>query len=123
MACSARPAEIALPPRDRGRWAGCIPAMLRFVQRDASYVGPRSTGSEELRTITPAVLLLRGRQTQLGTWFADAERHIVQHVSDGHVLEVPGVGHFAPLLAPERVAMELIPFFASNALESVRQPA
>jgi pimeloyl-ACP methyl ester carboxylesterase len=105
------------------RWAGCIPAMLRFVQQDASYAGPRSTDPDELRTITAPLLLLRGRQTQLGTWFADAERHILQQVSDAHVRELPGVGHFAPLVEPERIAMELVPFFASIGVESVRQPA
>ncbi|HSC28696.1 MAG TPA: alpha/beta hydrolase [Vicinamibacterales bacterium] len=105
------------------RWAGRIPAMLRFVQQDASYAGPRSTDPEQLRTITAPILLLRGRQTQLGTWFADAERHIVQQVSDAHVRGLPGVGHFAPLLAPERIAIELIRFFASTALQSIRQPA
>ena len=105
------------------RWAGCIPAMLRFVQQDASYSGSRSTDPEELRTITAPLLLLRGRQTQLGTWFATAERHIVQQVSGAHARDLPGVGHFAPLLAPERIAMELIPFFASTALQSIRQPA
>ena len=105
------------------RWAGCIPAMLRFVQQDASYEGPRSTDPEVLRTITTPLLLLRGRQTRLGTWFADAERHIVQQVSDAHVRQLPGVGHFAPLLAPERIAMELVTFFAAVAMESVRQRA
>ena len=30
------------------RWAGCVPAMLRFVQQDASYQGPRSTDPEVL---------------------------------------------------------------------------
>ena len=60
------------------RWAGCVPAMLRFVQQDASYHGPRSTDPEMLATITAPVLLLRGRQTLLGTWFADAARHIAR---------------------------------------------
>ena len=98
------------------RWAGCVPAMLRFVQQDAAYQGPRSTDPEVLGAVTAPVLLLRGRQTLLGTWFADAARHIAQHVSDAHVRELPGAGHFAPVLAPEPMAKELIRFF-----ESVRQ--
>jgi pimeloyl-ACP methyl ester carboxylesterase len=100
------------------RWAGCVPAMLRFVQQDAAYEGPRSTDPEVLGTVAAPVLLLRGQQTQLGTWFADAARHIAQHVADAHVRELPGVGHFAPVLAPVPLAEELIRFF-----ESVRQPA
>jgi pimeloyl-ACP methyl ester carboxylesterase len=100
------------------RWAGCVPAMLRFVQEDVSYEGPRSTDAEALGMITAPILLLRGQQTALGTWFADAIRHIAQHVSDPHVRELPGAGHFAPVLAPEPMAKELIRFF-----ESARQPA
>jgi pimeloyl-ACP methyl ester carboxylesterase len=100
------------------RWAGCVPAMLRFVQQDAAYEGPRSTDPEVLGTVAAPVLLLRGQHTQLGTWFADSARHIAQHVADAHVRELPSVGHFAPVLAPVPLAEELTRFF-----ESVRQPA
>jgi pimeloyl-ACP methyl ester carboxylesterase len=100
------------------RWARCVPAMLRFVRQDATYEGPRSTDSEILGKVSAPVLLLRGQQTLLGTWFADAARHIAQHVVDAHVRELPGIGHFAPVLAPEPLAKELISFF-----DSVPQPA
>jgi pimeloyl-ACP methyl ester carboxylesterase len=100
------------------RWAGYVPAMLRFVQHDATYAGPRSTDPELLRQVAAPVLLLRGQQTLLGTFFADAAQHIAQHVADAQVHELQGVGHFAPLLAPESIAEELISYF-----ESVRQPA
>ena len=100
------------------RWAGAVPAMLRFVQQDASYEGVRSTDPEELARIAVPVLLLRGEQTRLGTWFADAAQLIAQHVAEPQVCELPGVGHFAPVLEPESIADELITFF-----ESVRQPA
>jgi pimeloyl-ACP methyl ester carboxylesterase len=63
-------------------------------------------------------LLLRGQQTQLDTWFADSAQHIAQHVADPHLRELPGLGHFAPLVAPEPLAEGLISFF-----ESARQPA
>ena len=100
------------------RWAGGVPAMLRFVQNDGSYEGPRSTDPEALARISAPVLLLLGRRTRLGTFFTDSARLIAQHVADPQVWELPGVGHFAPVLAPESVAEELITFF-----ESVRQPA
>jgi pimeloyl-ACP methyl ester carboxylesterase len=99
------------------RWAGGIPAMLDFLQQDQSYGGPRSTDPEALGQITVPVLLLRGQETLLGL-FADVEQHIAQHVADPHVRELPGLGHFAPLVAPEPIAKELISFF-----ESVRQRA
>jgi pimeloyl-ACP methyl ester carboxylesterase len=100
------------------RWAGAVPALLQFFQHDATYAGPRSTDPELLRQVAAPVLLLRGQQTELRTYFADAAQHIAQHVPDPHVRELHSVGHFAPLLAPESIAEELISFF-----ESVRQPA
>jgi hypothetical protein len=36
------------------------------------------------------------------------ERYVAQHVVDADVRELPGVGHFAPLLEPEPIAKELI---------------
>lgn len=105
------------------RWADRIPAMLRFLQADAADRGPRSTDPEMLRTINVPLLLLRGGQTHLGTWFADAERHVAQHVADVRVRELPGIGHFAPLVAPERIATELKSYFATVGLESIQQSA
>jgi pimeloyl-ACP methyl ester carboxylesterase len=95
------------------RWSHCVPTMLRFVQEDASYDGARSTDPEVLRTILAPVLILRGQQTALGTFIPDAARHVAQHVPDPYARELAGVGHFAPLLAPERIAGELISFFAT----------
>jgi pimeloyl-ACP methyl ester carboxylesterase len=100
------------------RWAGAVPKLLQFFQHDATYAGPRSTDPETLRQVAAPVLLLRGQQSELRTFFADAARHIAQHVPDPHVRELHGVGHFAPLLAPGSIAEELISFF-----EVVRQPA
>ncbi|TCC24541.1 alpha/beta fold hydrolase [Kribbella speibonae] len=100
------------------RWAGGVPAMLRFIQGDATHEGPRSTDPAVLRTIGVPVLLLRGGQSLLGSWFTDAARYIAQYVADAHVRELPDVGHFAPLVAPSPLADELISFF-----ESARQPA
>ncbi|TCC31057.1 alpha/beta fold hydrolase [Kribbella speibonae] len=100
------------------RWAGCVPAMLRFIQGDALHEGPRSTDPAVLRTIGVPVLLLRGRQTLLDSWFTDAAQYIARYVADAHVRELPGTGHFAPLVAPSPLADELISFF-----ESARQPA
>jgi pimeloyl-ACP methyl ester carboxylesterase len=105
------------------RWAQCVPTMLRFVQEDASYDGARSTDPEVLETITAPVLVLHGQQTALGTFITDAARHVANHVPDPHTRELPGVGHFAPLVAPERIAAELISFFANVQQEPDRKSA
>lgn len=99
-------------------WAVRVPAMLRFVQQDGSYQGPRSSDPEALARISSPVLVLTGRETRLRPFFSAAAEFIAQHVADSQVWELPGAGHFAPVLAPESVADELITFF-----ESARQPA
>ena len=43
------------------RWAGGIPAMLRFLERDASYVGALATDPDALGRLNAPVLLLRGQ--------------------------------------------------------------
>ena len=85
------------------QWAGGIPALLRFLQQDMSYEGPRSTDPETLEQVAAPVLLLRGEQTLLGTFFAAVERYVAQHVVDAHVRALPGVS-LAPLLEPEPIA-------------------
>ena len=99
-------------------WAVRVPAMLRFVQQDGSYRGPRSTDPEVLARITVPVLILTGQQTLLRAFFTTSAEFISQRVADCQVWELPGAGHFAPMLAPESVADEVITF-----IESVRQPA
>ena len=95
------------------QWTGAIPVLLQFVEQDMSYKGPRSTDPEALRQVAAPVLLLRGERTLLGTFFAEVERYVAQHVVDAHVRELPDVGHFAPLLEPQPLAKELISFFDS----------
>ena len=100
------------------RCAAIVPAMMQEIQQAMGYEGPVPSDPEVLGKITVPVLLLRGQQTLLDTYFADSAQHIAQHVADPHVRELPDVGHLAPLVAPEPVAKELIAFFAS-----ARQPA
>jgi pimeloyl-ACP methyl ester carboxylesterase len=100
------------------QWGRSIPALIRLIQQAASYVGTRSTDPGTLRKITVPVLLLVGHETRQAVWFTEAAHHIAKHVADPEVRELPSIGHFAPVLAPEIIAQELIRFF-----ESVRQPA
>ena len=99
-------------------WATRVPAMLRFVQQDGSYQGPRSTDPKALARLTVPVLVLLGQRTRLGSFFRATAEFIAQHVDDSQVWKLPGAGHFAPVLVPESVADELITFF-----DSARRPA
>lgn len=100
------------------QWACGVPALLQFFQALMAYEGPQSTDPEVLAKIGVPLLLMRGEQTLLANSFADSNKYLAKHVGDPHVRDVPGVGHFAPVLAPERVAKELISFF-----ETARQAA
>jgi pimeloyl-ACP methyl ester carboxylesterase len=100
------------------RWAGAVPALLNDFGQDNAYGGPRSIDPAALEQVSVPVLILRGEQTRLTALWGESADHIVRHVPDTHVRELSGVGHFAPVLAPELVSEGLIAF-----LESVHQPA
>lgn len=96
------------------RCAVVIPATLQSIQQSAGYQGPQATDPEVLRKVAAPVLLLRGQQTMRSTFYADAQEYVAQHVGDAHVREpLPGLGHWAPVLAPEPIALELVSFFES----------
>jgi pimeloyl-ACP methyl ester carboxylesterase len=96
------------------RCAPSIPALLRAGRALAPYRGPVATDPEALARVTAPVLLLRGDQTRLGTFYSDTVRHVAEHVADPHVRDpLPGLGHLAPLLQPEPIAVELITFVES----------
>jgi len=99
-------------------WARNVPVLVQEAQQGMTYDGPFSTDPDLLGQITAPVLLLRGQQAALATLFADAEQHVAQHVADPRVRELASIGHIAPILAPERIADELI-----TLLHSAQQPA
>jgi pimeloyl-ACP methyl ester carboxylesterase len=96
------------------RCAAVVPATLQSIQQSVGYQGPQGTDPEVLRRVAAPVLLLGGQQTMRRTFYADAQQYVAQHVGDAHVREpLAGLGHWAPILAPERIALELISFFES----------
>ena len=100
------------------RWAGAVPALLNDLGQDNAYEGPRSIDPEALEQVSVPVLVLRGEQTLLTSLWGESAEHVARHVPDTHIRELSGVGHFAPMLAPELLSEELISF-----IESVHQPA
>lgn len=95
------------------KWADGVPAMLRFIQADGPYQGSRSTDAAMLAKVAVPVLLMRGQRTRLATWINDASEHIARHVPSSQTCELPGLGHFAPVLAGASIADELVTFFES----------
>ena len=100
------------------RCAASFPSWVQVVQEAQAYEGPTATDPDVLGKITVPVLLLRGDRTRRATFYADTTRYVAEHVADPHMRELPGLGHFAPIVAPEPVADALVSFFGS-----VRSPA
>ena len=100
------------------RWAGAIPALLNDLGQDNGYEGPRSIDPQALEQVSVPVLVLRGEQSLLTSLWGQSAEHIARHVPDTHLRALPGVGHLAPVLAPELLSEQLISF-----IEAVRQPA
>jgi pimeloyl-ACP methyl ester carboxylesterase len=95
------------------RSGAAFPSLLRAVEAAEGYVGPEPTDPEALVRIDVPLLLLRGEQTRRTALYTDAEQYMAEHVPDPHLRALPGLGHFAPNLAPAPVAEALGSFFGS----------
>ena len=94
------------------RWGRSIPAMLRYFQQNMSHEGPRVYDADQLARISAPLLALLGTETSHRAFVSKSAQHLARHAA-GHVRELAGVGHFAPLVAPELLAKELASFFES----------
>jgi pimeloyl-ACP methyl ester carboxylesterase len=95
------------------RSATAIPSLLRTVQAAQTYSGPESTHPEAMARIDVPVLLLRGEQTRRTAFYRDCEHFVADHIPDTRIRRLPGIGHFAPNVAPKPVAEALVTFFGS----------
>jgi pimeloyl-ACP methyl ester carboxylesterase len=96
------------------RWGRSIPAMLQYFQQNLSNRAPGPYDAEQLAKISAPVVALWSRETTNSTWISKSAQYLALHVADGHVRELAGGGHFAPLVAPELLAKELTAFFESS---------
>ena len=95
------------------RWGRSIPAMLQYFQQNMSREGPRVYDADQMARISAPLLALWGTETTHRAFVSQSAQHLARHAADGHVRELSGVGHFAPLVAPELLAQELASFFES----------
>lgn len=100
------------------RWSGGIPELLTFFQHLMAAEGSGPLDPAALAQVSAPTLLLVGTETLLESAFSIGSRLLAEALPAGRVHEVPGVGHFAPVVAPEAVAGELVAFFGA-----VRQAA
>jgi pimeloyl-ACP methyl ester carboxylesterase len=94
-------------------WGRSIPTMLQYFRQNLSNQAPRPYDTEQLAKISAPVVALWSRETTNSTWVSKSAQYLAQHVADGHVRELTGCGHGAPLVAPELLAKELTSFFES----------
>ena len=91
------------------RFGPFVPHLLRVIEQAAATRAPSPNDPAELAKITVPCMLLYGSHTT--TAHADSMRSLAKHLPDAHLRELEGVGHMAPILAPEPVAAELTGFF------------
>ena len=95
------------------RWGRSIPAMLQYFQQNMSAQGPKAYDADQLARISVPVLALWGTETTHPAFVSKSAQHLARHAAAGHVRELAGVGHMAPLVSPELLAKELASFFES----------
>jgi len=108
----AREEELAALPDDYFQTAGgYVSVFLQELSQSVDHEGPDPFDPTSLGRITAPVLLLHGAETAMPESFSAAVQHVAQHVAEPRVVELPGVGHLAPAVAPEVVAPQLTGFF------------
>jgi pimeloyl-ACP methyl ester carboxylesterase len=93
-------------------WAVNVPIAIREMQQapDPELGGPTPTQPSLLEHIGVPVLYLHASETPTD-WYVESAQYLDEHIDNMTVVEIEGVGHFAPHLQPDVVADELIRFF------------
>ena len=99
------------------RWSVGVPDLLVGFRNLAEETELGPFAPTALARVTAPTMFLVGTETLLNQLFHSAARHLADQIENAQVHEVPDVGHFAPVSAPDVVAAELTRF-----LESVPQP-
>jgi pimeloyl-ACP methyl ester carboxylesterase len=86
-----------------------VPNLLYFLQQVMEHGDPAADPTV-LGAISAPVVVLLGSDTK--PYFTASARHVVDHVPNARIHEIPGVGHAAPLTHPEALAEALTEFFA-----------
>ena len=94
-----------------------VPNLLNLFQQMMAEDGaPAIDDPAVLSTISAPILVLKGSDTK--PFFATSAQHVVDHVPNAQVREIPGAAHAAPLTHPEAFAEALTTF-----LSPAQQPA
>jgi pimeloyl-ACP methyl ester carboxylesterase len=91
-----------------------VPCLLNLLQGAMTQAGPVPDDPAVLGAIRAPVAVLLGSGTK--PFFTISARHVVDHVADARVHEIPGAAHAAPVTHPEALAKAISEFFASSAV-------
>lgn len=82
--------------------------LLNFLQQLMEHGDPAADPAV-LGAISAPVMVVLGSDTK--PFYTASARHVVDHVPNARVHEIPGAGHAAPLTHPEALAKALTEFF------------
>ena len=86
-----------------------IPMFFGEMDRAHEEEKPNPADPSTLNAIRVPVLLLHGARSH--PMNIDFVHYMAEHLSDAHVREIPGAGHYGPHTHPEDVAREVMGFF------------
>lgn len=89
-----------------------VPSLLNLLQQAMTQEGPAPDDPAVLGAIKAPVAVLLGSNTK--PFFTISARHVVNHVANARVHEIPGAAHAAPVTHPEALATGLSEFFTSS---------
>jgi pimeloyl-ACP methyl ester carboxylesterase len=110
--------EEEVPALDRDyleRQANLFPLLFEELEQEGTYQQTDPTDPAVLAQVDVPVLILLGQKTSMERWFTESAQYFSQHLPNAHIRQLPGIGHFAPLVAPESIADQMIAFFVRHA--------
>jgi pimeloyl-ACP methyl ester carboxylesterase len=96
-----------------------VPSLLNLLQQAMTQEGPVPDDPAVLGAINVPVAVLLGSGTK--PFFTTSAQHVVDHVANAQVHEIPGAAHAAPVTHPEALAESLIKFFTLSSHVQLQQ--
>lgn len=90
-----------------------VPLLLREIEL-AQNAAEGPTHPSVLAQIEAPVLAMNGERSALHAWFSRGVRHVTDHAPHARARQIPGAGHWGPVLSPEPIARELVSFFEAE---------
>lgn len=97
---------------ESGAFEFMAPLMPTVIQDLVHFRPTQSSNRLPLEQISAPVLVLHGSRTH--PFYGDVVGQVARRLTAPQVVELPELGHFGPLFAPEAILAEVVPFFSAN---------